>query len=133
LFKQAYDQGLADDTTLKKFELFCEKLEAWIPAEKPALLHGDLWSGNFMTGPNGPTLIDPAVYYGHREMDIAMMHLFGGFDPDLFEAYHQLSPLERNWQERLDIHNLYPLLVHVLLFGESYMAPIKNTLQRFVG
>ncbi|HMC98446.1 MAG TPA: fructosamine kinase family protein [Flavobacteriales bacterium] len=115
-----------------RFERLFGKLPSLFPSEPPALLHGDLWSGNFLTGPNGePVLIDPAVYFGHREMDIAMSRLFGGFDPGFYSAYNIAWPMGAGWEERMDLCNLYPLLVHANLFGGGYAAQVHATLERF--
>jgi fructosamine-3-kinase len=85
-----------------------------------------------MTGKAGqPVIIDPAVYYGHREMDLGMSRLFGGFDEEFYSAYHSSFPLESGWQERIDICNLYPLMVHVNLFGGSYLLQVTNILKHF--
>lgn len=103
-----------------------------IPDEAPALLHGDLWSGNYITVLDGSAcLVDPAVYYGHREMDLSMSRLFGGFDPEFYESYHEHFPLEKDFGMRIDVHNLYPLLVHVNLFGGSYIQQVNNILSKF--
>jgi fructosamine-3-kinase len=97
-------------------------------------LHGDLWSGNFLVkGGDTPILIDPAIYYGNREMDIAMSKLFGGFNSDFYFAYNESYPLENGWEERIQICNLYPLLVHVNLFGGAYINQVKNILSYYVG
>ncbi len=118
--------------SLRTFERLYDKMDNLFPQESPALLHGDLWSGNFLCGENEtPWLIDPAVYYGHREMDIGMMHLFGGFDQSLFDVYNTITPLESGWQERIPLTQLYPLLVHVNLFGEGYVGSVKSILNRF--
>ena len=114
---------------------FIDKLEKSlnerIPREVPALLHGDLWSGNIMCGPDGlATFFDPAVYNGHREMDLAMTRLFGGFSLEFYKAYHAEFPLENGFEERVDLHNLYPLLVHVNLFGGSYIDQVNAILNR---
>ena len=90
--EQAFEKGLISKSMVRKFHTLYHRLESLVPEEKPALVHGDLWGGNFLRSSKGPVLIDPAVYYGHREMDLAMMHLFGGFDPALFEAYHSTFP-----------------------------------------
>jgi protein-ribulosamine 3-kinase len=101
--------------------------------EKPALLHGDLWSGNFMCNRNSlPVLIDPAVYYGHRCMDIAMTTLFGGFDKTFYDAYNYYFPLPSHYAIQLKICNLYPLLIHHLLFGPSYLTSIQQTITDLV-
>lgn len=118
--------------SLRTFERLYDKMDNLFPQEPPALLHGDLWSGNFICGENEtPWLIDPATYYGHREMDIGMMHLFGGFDQSLFDVYNNITPLESGWQERIPLTQLYPLLVHVNLFGEGYVGSVKSILNRF--
>jgi len=113
-------------------ENICDKLGGIIPEEKPALLHGDLWNGNFFAQENGqPAVFDPAVYYGHREMDLAMAQLFGGFDPVFFEAYNASFPLQPGWKERTDIFQLYPLMVHLLLFGGTYHQQVSGILKKY--
>lgn len=115
-----------------RFKRVYTKIDTLIPLESPALLHGDLWNGNFITGSEGePCLIDPAVYYGHREMDLSMTRLFGGFDPVFYDSYHAEFPLTPGFEERSDIHNLYPLLVHVNLFGGDYIKQVRSILRRF--
>jgi fructosamine-3-kinase len=99
--------------------------------EEPARLHGDLWSGNVIADERGrPCLIDPAVYAGDREVDLAMMRLFGGFDSRTFEAYTEAHPLEPGAAERVPLYQVYPLLVHVCLFGEAYLERLEETLRR---
>lgn len=133
LIGRAYYNGLIEAEFIKKFQSIYPKLESLFPKERPALLHGDLWSGNVMTGPEGqPVLIDPAVYYGHREMDLAFSRLFGGFDEAFYLAYHDIFPLEPGFEERMDVYNLYPLLVHLLLFGKSYLVGIQKTIQKLI-
>ncbi len=113
-------------------EKICAKLSNIIPEEKPALLHGDLWKGNFMVSSNGHAAIfDPAVYYGHREMDLAMSRLFGGFDPDFYTAYGDAYPLQPGFEERIEILQLYPLLVHLLLFGGTYYNSVRTILEKY--
>ena len=103
-----------------------------MPLEKASLIHGDLWNGNYLVNKHGyPTLIDPAIYYGSREVDIAMTKLFGGFPQKFYNSYNLEFPLVSNWQERLDIWNLYPLLVHANLFGANYISQIQTILKRF--
>ena len=126
--------GNLSGTLLSDFDKLFQKLPNLFPNEKPALLHGDLWIGNFLAK-NGdtPMLIDPAIYYGNREMDIAMSKLFGGFNSDFYFAYNESRPLENGWEERIQICNLYPLLIHVNLFGGAYINQVKNILSYYVG
>ncbi|MCB2201131.1 fructosamine kinase family protein [bacterium] len=130
--KLARDNGRMGKTVVSTFENFYRKLPDIFPKEPPALIHGDLWGGNYMIHKNGEaTIIDPAVYYGHREMDLAMSQLFGGFDNELYEAYHRFFPLEKGWQRRMDYCNLYPLMVHVNLFGGGYLNSVQSILRKF--
>lgn len=102
------------------------------PAELPTLLHGDLWSGNYLCSADGdPVLIDPAAYYGRREADLAMMKLFGGFPPALFEAYEEVWPLADGSEDRIAIYQLYHLLNHLNLFGGGYAGQCLEILRRY--
>lgn len=131
LVKWCYDERLISKTNIRQSESLYAKLPEIFPDEKPSLLHGDLWSGNKMNTTNGPAIFDPAVYYGHREMDVAMTRLFGGFDEQFYSAYENEYPLEKDYRKRTDICNLYPLLVHVRLFGSGYLHDVLNTLKVF--
>tara|TARA_B100000900_G_scaffold75662_3_gene60525 strand:- start:10805 stop:11656 length:852 start_codon:yes stop_codon:yes gene_type:complete len=115
--------------TQKLFESLFLKLENIFPITKPSLLHGDLWNGNFISSKDQVFVIDPAVYYGNREMDIAMTKLFGGFNKEFYDTYNYYYPLDKNWKIRLDICNLYPLLVHANLFGGNYYNQINSILK----
>jgi fructosamine-3-kinase len=100
------------------------------PSEEPARLHGDLWSGNVIPDELGrPCLIDPAVYGGHREIDLAMMRLFGGFESRAFDAYAEAHPLAPGAQQRISLYQIYPILVHVCLFGGSYVERLRKVVQ----
>ena len=108
------------------------RLPNLIPTERPALLHGDLWSGNVLvTEENQPALIDPAVYYGFREAELAFTKLFAGFDNRFYQAYDEAFPLIDGFEERVALYNLYPLLVHVNLFGAGYVSGVERVLKQF--
>jgi len=130
--KLAVDNGHLGAREIRQFQGLYKTLDTIFEKESPALLHGDLWSGNFLCDEEDhPVLIDPAVYYGHRSMDLAMTTLFGGFDRSFYEAYAWHYPFPPNYQQQWDICNLYPLLIHLNLFGKSYLGNILHTIQRF--
>jgi fructosamine-3-kinase len=90
-------------------------------------LHGDLWAGNVMCSATGePLLVDPAVYGGHREIDLAMLQLFGGPGPRCFAAYDEAYPLAAGVRDRVPLYQLYPLLIHVAMFGASYASSVRR-------
>jgi fructosamine-3-kinase len=100
--------------------------------EPSARLHGDLWSGNVMADAGGrPWLIDPSCYGGHREVDLAMLRLFGGPSEQVFAAYAERAPLADGWRERVELYQLLPLLVHALLFGGSYVGAAERVALRY--
>lgn len=133
LIGKAYFDRLIPLEFLKKFQEIYPKLEENFPKEKPSLVHGDLWSGNVITTPDGePCIIDPAIYYGHREMDLAFSRLFGGFDSKFYDSYESILPLAPDFEHRIGLYNLYPLLVHLNLFGVDYLPGIERTINRFV-
>ena len=130
--KLALDHRLLEPAHVKQFEKLYQQLGVIFPVEPPVLLHGDLWSGNFLCDEKGkPVLIDPAVYYGHRSMDMAMTTLFGGFDARFYESYNYHFPLPANYRQQWEVCNLYPLLIHLNLFGKSYLADILNTIRQY--
>lgn len=117
---------IPSESQLKKT---CERL---FPKMNPALLHGDLWSGNYLIATNGtPYLIDPAVYHGHHEVDLAMTKLFGGFGRNFYHAYAEQLPTAAGQDERADLYQLYYLLVHLNLFGASYKTSVMRILRRY--
>lgn len=127
-FKMAKDGGYSFGD-LSAFYKNCEEL---IPKEPPALVHGDLWSGNYMVDKQGdPCLIDPAVAYAPREMDLGMMKLFGGFDDEIFEVYREHFPTVQGLEERIPLWQLYYLLVHLNIFGSSYKSRVTAILQGY--
>ena len=130
--KLAREDGNLSRNDVTAFERLYKKLDSIFPETQPSLVHGDLWSGNFMVNHEGRAcLIDPAAYYGHPEIDIAMSTLFGGFSNRFHEAYNRHNPLEKGWRYRLPVYNLYPLMVHVNLFGGSYLSSVRQTLRQF--
>lgn len=125
----ALHSGRAPRGWAQRFERLYEFLPHWLPEEPPSRLHGDLWGGNLHTAPDGaPCLIDPAVYAGHREVDLAMMKLFGGFGDRVFRAYAEAYPLVEDHERRVELYWLYPLLVHVNLFGGGYANSVERIL-----
>lgn len=118
-------KSLADQFVLNLSEILEEP-------EYPALIHGDLWSGNVMATSNGdPSIIDPAVYYGHREIELAFTALFGGFDLDFYESYQEAFPMSPGYEQRFEIYNLYPLLVHANLFGGGYAFSAGKIIRKY--
>jgi fructosamine-3-kinase len=117
----------------RALERVCERLPDLAgPAEPPARIHGDLWSGNVLAGRDGrPWLIDPVAHGGHREVDLAMLELFGG--PGIREPYGEAAPLAAGWEDRVALWQLFPLLVHAALFGGSYAASVERSAVRYVG
>jgi len=127
---RAHYHGIIDHEFVSKFKQIYPLLPKLLPDEPPALLHGDLWSGNFKVDQAGnPAVFDPAVYYGSREAELAFTTMFGGFEDTFYTAYQEVFPLEPGFYDRIPIYNLYPLLVHVNLFGTSYLSGIEKTLK----
>ena len=133
LAKIASEQNRLHTADLEALDRLFNKLPDLLPDESPSLIHGDLWSGNFLAGKKQKAvLIDPAVCYAHREMDIAMSKLFGGFSPTFYQAYLGTFPLLTGWEDRIPLYQLYYLLVHVILFGGGYVQSVRQVLQRYV-
>lgn len=133
--RMAYDAGWFDPTERARFDRLLGRLDELLaPAagDGPSLLHGDLWNGNVHPTADGePALIDPASYYGHREVDLAMSELFGGFGPGFYGAYREAWPLAEGYDEvRRRVYQLYYLLVHVNLFGAGYVGRTLEVLRQ---
>jgi fructosamine-3-kinase len=131
----AEENGYADAEFGRLFAALGRRMDELIPddCEQPALLHGDLWAGNFLSMEGGiPAIIDPAVYYGHREADLAMTLLFGGFGDSFYSAYAEAYPLNPGWQRRMELYKLYHLFNHLNLFGEGYYGQVLRTMQDLV-
>ncbi|MFK5635066.1 MULTISPECIES: fructosamine kinase family protein [unclassified Ornithinimicrobium] len=128
LARRAAGEGRVDPATAALAERVGD--ERLGPAEQPTLVHGDLWAGNRLLDPAGRSwLIDPCAHYGHREVDLAMMQLFGGFSGRVFAAYVEAFPLADGWRERIPVYQLVPLLVHALLFGGGYGVQAGDALR----
>ena len=133
MVKIARDKAFLSERDSKNFENLYQELPDLFDEEPPSLLHGDLWSGNYLIAFTGtPYLVDPAVSYGLREFDVAMTTLFGGFSNDFYQAYHEEFPLSKGWEQRLDLWNLYPLLLHLNLFGSGYLGRVRSGLAKYI-
>ena len=131
--RRARDAGVAPASLGRQLDRLYARLDALVgPPEPPARLHGDLWGGNLMGDDRGvPCLIDPAVYGGHREIDLAMMRLFGGFGDDCFAAYEEVFPLSPGWADRVALHQVAPLVVHAIKFGGGYVDAASAAIARY--
>lgn len=132
--KLARDRGAVSEAEAARVEGVIGKLTALLPEEPPARLHGDLWNGNVLWGQESRVwMIDPAAYGGHRELDLAMLTLFGmPHLPRVLEAYQERAPLTEDWEERIPLHQLFPLLVHAALFGGGYGTRAADAAARYV-
>ena len=133
LIQQCFNKKILDARQQNQFVQLFKKLEGIFEKEvTPSLLHGDLWSGNFMCNEEHEVvLIDPAVYFGHSSVDMGMTSLFGGFHSSFYESYAYHFQLPANYMEQWQVCNLYPLLIHLLLFGKSYLPRIESILNKF--
>lgn len=130
--KMAVELKLLSEKQLPATENMLKTCQNLFGQVTPSLLHGDLWGGNYLISIDGvPYLIDPAVYIGHSEVDLAMSRLFGGFGTSFYESYHDIIPPHENQKELNDIYQLYYLLVHLNLFGSSYRGSVLRILQRY--
>jgi len=130
LARQAHARGLLDASELERVERMSADPQACGPPEPPALVHGDLWPGNRVVDTAGRGwLIDPSAQYGHRELDLAVMRMFGGFSGRVFAAYEEVFPLTHGAAARVPVHQLAMLLVHVLLFGRGYLPKVTQALR----
>lgn len=127
--RRAARAGLLPGADLRRVETIAARLENLVPVQAPALLHGDLWHGNVFADARGEAvLVDPAVYWGWPEADLAMTRLFGGFDEAFYDAYRELRPLEPGWEQRVPLYNLYHLLNHLNLFGSAWLPRVREVL-----
>ncbi|MDX8339516.1 fructosamine kinase family protein [Draconibacterium sp. IB214405] len=118
---------------MKLFEKLLDRISSLIPnEEKASLIHGDLWSGNYMQTTDGPALIDPAASYSHREMEFGIITMFGGFSARFFSAYNEVFPLEPDWRERNPLYQLYHVLNHYYLFGGGYLQQAVSIAKHYL-
>lgn len=132
--KRARQQGFLTMRELSRLETLGEDLKKWIPEQAPALLHGDLWAGNFVVDTKDqPWLIDPACYWGWPEADLAMTHMFGGFSDAFYRGYESETSIASDFEERLDLYNLYHWLNHLNMFGSQYHSAVTSIIHRYAG
>ncbi len=133
LARIARDRSALPPDTIVRLERLAGTLERFDDGSPPARLHGDLWAGNRMVDRDGASwLIDPAAHGGHREFDLAMMRLFGGFGSEAFESYVDVHPLPDDWLDRVELHQIAPLAVHAIKFGGGYVAAAARAIDRYV-
>ena len=133
LLKRGESKGVVPLSLQRQFEMLYKKLDELLPKVQASLIHGDLWNGNCITGHDGKAwLIDPAAHYGYRESDLAMMKLFGGFDASCYLAYLNVCPPEAGWKERISLFQIYPLLVHLNLFGSGYLPALQDAINEYL-
>lgn len=133
-FRMAVDGGLLEAKEIPGPELLARNIRQWAPNPEPSLLHGDLWSGNYLFTESGdPCLIDPAVYAGDAEVDLAMTRLFRGFPERFYQAYHEIRPVRPGMERRMSLYQLYYLLVHLNLFGAGYASSVRRLTRELFG
>lgn len=127
-------EGYFDSRMRKKCMKLLEHLDSYlVEPEFPSLIHGDLWSGNAVCGPDGKAwILDPAAYVGHFEGELAMTELFGGYPASFYDSYHEINPIDSGYQDRRDLYNLYHLLNHLNLFGGSYYHSVQRILNKYI-
>ena len=129
---QCLAEGKIPNESVQQLRQISDSLDNWIPDFTPVLIHGDLWIGNTHCCADGqPALIDPAVYWGWAEANLAMTALFGGFPAAFYQSYYDNSDITSDWQKRMPLYNLYPLLNHLFLFDHSYLRDITKICRRF--
>lgn len=130
--KLARDSGLLNSPEISQIESIANRLSEIIPDQPASLIHGDLWGGNAISDGQGqPALIDPAVYFGWAEAELAMTTLFGGFDRDFYSVYEETRKLSPGYRNRFPLYNLYHLLNHLNLFGRGYYGQVKTVLDKY--
>jgi len=132
LARLARQSGSLAPTAISALERLADNLSPFDDGEPPSRLHGDLWAGNRVIDVDGRSwLIDPAAHGGHREFDLAMMRLFGGFGADCFAGYEEVQPLRAGWRDRVSLHQIAPLVVHAIKFGGHYVEAATSAIERY--
>lgn len=132
--KLAKDDGYFTSRDVRSWDGLFKNLPRIMPIERPALIHGDLWSGNVLSTGKKILLIDPCPHYGHREMDLGMMELFSGIPVQGYlPVYHEIYPLKEDLSDRIELYQLYYLLVHLNLFGAAYLPGVQRIIKKFSG
>ena len=117
----------------KNLETLIIRLPQLVPEPEASLMHGDLWGGNVMVLEGGhPAIIDPAVYYGHREVELAMTELFGGFSREFYDAYNSVYPIDKGYNQRRLLYQLYPMMTHMNLFGGGYTSRVQSIVRQYI-
>lgn len=131
-FELAMEKELLRSEEIPSIEQFINIFNSVTSNVEPSILHGDLWGGNYLISNEGtPYLIDPAVYYGHYMVDIAMSQLFGSFGSEFYNSYHKIIAKSENYNEQIDLYQLYFLLVHLNMFGKGYYSSVSTILKRY--
>ncbi|RLA70721.1 MAG: hypothetical protein DRG09_02460, partial [Epsilonproteobacteria bacterium] len=129
--KLAIKNHLVSNDLIDRYRRFYDLLPELLPVNKPSLLHGDMWSGNILFNMNGATVIDPALYFGDKEIELAFIMLFDTFGETFFRAYEEVHSLSDDFHEvKVPLYQIYPLLVHVTLYGDSYIDQLEQVLKR---
>lgn len=133
--EQGVERGVIQGERHKKLEKLLERLDEWVPSfVEPSHLHGDFYSGNWIVGPGGePFLVDPSFLYGDRQLDMAFTELFGGFSQTFYDAYNEVFPLRADYEDVKPLYQLYYLLAHLNMFGETYGPQVDAIVNRYVG
>lgn len=130
--ERCFEKGRFNRNVLARLERLAARLDTLLPQPKASLLHGDIWGGNVIAGRKGIAFIDPAVYYGHNEVELAFILMFDTFGKHFFDVYHERIPIEKGFfEERQHLYRLYPVLVHVNSFGAGYMGMLERILAHF--
>ncbi len=132
--QEAYNDGCFDNSIMKQIEKLCQKFETLLPKHPTAsLIHGDIWNGNVLNYNNTIYLIDPALYYAHHEVELAFIMMFQTFSKKFFDAYHEIISIEKEFFEyRFELYQVYSLLVHIRIYGASYLRDLEIILKKFL-